>query len=225
MSFSQRSQRLGLAAALSVALASLSGCAFSDVTIEPPRASPPIRSLGRGREIALVTAFDDRRPQPERCGMQKNGYNMDTADVNCTLPPPKWLSDALARGLQNAGFVVTAAPSPSPTAARVEGDVLQFFVEPKLGFFTFTPEADIAVRLKVSTPSGLRAERVFYFKSEEVSFVGLEYNFQAAADVSTSQAVIGMVQAIAGLLDRYPGAAQPTPTAAPLALASWEVAR
>jgi hypothetical protein len=208
------------------ALALLSGCAFSDITIEPPRAAPAAgRTLGRGREIALVTAFEDRRPQPDRCGMQKNGYNMDTADVNCTLPPPKWLADALARGLQDAGFVVTASPSPSPTAARVEGDVLQFFVEPKLGFFTFTPEADISVRLKVSTPSGLRAERVFYFKSEEVSFVGLEYNFQAAAELSTTQAVTTMVQAIAGLLDRYPGAAQPTTTAAPLALAGWEARR
>jgi hypothetical protein len=66
-----------------------------------------------------------------------------------------------------------------------------------------SPEADISVKLVVSTPSGLRAERVFYVKGVEDSFTAAEYNFQAAAVTATQQAVDAMVRAIASLLDRY----------------------
>jgi hypothetical protein len=62
---------------------------------------------------------------------------------------------------------------------RLEGKLLQFFVEPKVGFVTFTPEADIHVRLVASSPSGLLAERDFYVKGEETSLIGTENNFQS----------------------------------------------
>lgn len=190
----------------------VSGCAFEGVMIEPPAAPPTTlpRTFGRGREIALASVFVDRRAQPHRCGMQKNGYNMDTADVTCALEPARWVPDALARGLASAGFVVTAAPSPSPAAVRVEGDVLQFFVEPVVGAFTFSPEADISVRLRVSTADGLYAERTFYVKAAETAMTGLEENFQAAAERATSRAVHALVVAIAELLDRHPPATVPT---------------
>jgi hypothetical protein len=191
----------------------LQGCAFIDVSIQPPPGPPSGLSStrGRGREIALVTAFEDNRPDTSRCGMQKNGYNSDTANVNCKVPPGRWLANALAQGLSASGFVVTASPSPSPTAVRVGGDVVQFFVEPKLSAFTASPEADISVRLRVTSPSGLSADRLFYFKAEEVSMASTEDNFQLAADSATAQAVRVMVAAIADLLDRYPQVGAPTP--------------
>jgi hypothetical protein len=137
--------------------------------------------------------------------MQKNGYNMDTASVYCTVPPSEWLSQALEQGLVNAGFHVrTQKQAQSSSAVRINGAVLQFFVEPEVGAITFTPEADISLKLIVTSQSGLRAERVFYVKGVETSLVGTEENFQKATDASTTQAVTAMVGAIGSLLDRYP---------------------
>lgn len=137
--------------------------------------------------------------------MQKNGFGMDTADLQCTVPPPVWLSESLARALTTAGFRVNTNPAMQrPASVRIDGTVLQFFVEPDVGFFTFTPEADISVKLVVSSQSGLYAERTFYFKGVETSFVGTEDKFQRAADTATKQAVTVMVKAITTLLDRYP---------------------
>ncbi len=193
------------------------GCAFVDLNVAPPNANGLIEqsSIGRGREIVLDASFADRRPFPSRCGMQKNGYNIDTADVKCIVSPPVWLSAALEQGLVNAGFRVRKSNEPgTATAVHIEGAVLQFFVEPDVGFVTFTPEADISVKLVVTSASGLRAERVFYVKGTEESLVGTEDNFQKAADDGTRQVVQAMVTAIATLLDRYPQLGAPNTSAA-----------
>jgi hypothetical protein len=100
---------------------------------------------------------------------------------------------------------------------HVRGEVQQFFVEPVLGVFTFSPEADMAVRLVVSTASGLFAERRFYFKASQTAIAGTEDMFQSASDAVTRDTVQGMVDAIVTLLNRYPtlGAA-PQPEAVAL---------
>ena len=162
--------------------------------------------IGRGREIVLAGPLADVRLDRSRCGMKKNGYNSDTASIHCAVPPPQWLTQALADGLHAAGFVVTAAPSSPAPAAFVNGQVVQFFVEPKVGFLSFNPEADIAVTLTVSTSSGLVADRRFYWKAVHGAVAGTDDVFQAAADEATVEAVQGMVVAIAALLDRYPTA-------------------
>jgi hypothetical protein len=137
--------------------------------------------------------------------MQKNGFGMETADVVCSVPPPVWLAQTLTHALTTAGFRVNTNPAMQrPSSLRIDGTVLQFFVEPDLGFFTFTPEADLSVKLVASSQSGLYAERTFYFKGIETSMVGTESNFQKASDTATTQAVTVMVKAIAALLDRYP---------------------
>jgi Uncharacterized lipoprotein len=196
------------------------GCAFIPVTVEPPAASESIRpsSIGRGREIVLAMPLEDARMDRSRCGTQKDAYNLETADVVCKLPPAYWLAQALSQGLQASGYVVTTAPSDAPSSVRVSGQVLQFFVEPKVGFFTFSPEADISVRLTMSTPSGLLAERTFYFKADQAAIVGLEANFQSASAAATQQAVRGMVLAITSLLDRHPELGPPR--GAPVAVAA-----
>jgi hypothetical protein len=93
---------------------------------------------------------------------------------------------------------------------HVHGEVQQFFVEPVLGFFTFSPEADVAVRLVVSTSSGLLAERRFYFKASHEALVGTEDKFQSASDAVTRDTVQGMVDAIVTLLNRYPALGAPS---------------
>jgi hypothetical protein len=195
-----------------VPLMALSGCALTDVTIQPTTlagAIPPT-NVGRDRVVVMETPFVDGRGSPERCGMKKNGYGMDTAAIQCGVPPTDWVAGALTDGLQRAGFRVVYGASPTPSTPRIQGQVTQFFVEPKLGFFTYTPEADIGVRLQVTTASGLLAQREFYFKGEEalVGF-GTKDVFEDAADHATVKATREMVAAIVALLDRYPGLGEP----------------
>lgn len=193
------------------------GCAFVDLKVSPPPEQDMVQpsNLGRGR-VVLLMPFADQRSMPQRCGMQKNGYNMDTASAYCEVPPPLWLSQALTQGLTSAGFRVVSSPAgQGASAVQIEGAVLQFFIEPDIGFMTVSPEADISVKLVVTSRSGLRAERTFYFKGIEVSLLSTEENFQRAANTATRQAVTEMVRAIASLLDRFPPLGLPEAGAAP----------
>lgn len=115
----------------------------------------------------------------------------------------------------SAGFRVRTSPeAQQASSVRVDGTVLQFFAEPVVGAFSASPEADISVKLVLTSPSGLRAERVFYLKGTEPSLMSTENNFQKAVDSSTRQAVTAMVSAIASLLDRYPQLGAPGATSA-----------
>jgi hypothetical protein len=149
--------------------------------------------------------FADHRPNHERCGMKKNGYGMDTANAQCAVPPAQWMAKALSQGLSSAGYRVFVNPvTPAPSSVRVHGTLLQFFVEPHLGVFTYTPETDISIKLAVTSPTGLKAERTFYLKSVETSAFGTEENFQKSASTATRDTVAAMVDAITSLLNLYP---------------------
>jgi len=204
--------RTALAAAM-LALGG-AGCAFTPVHVYPPAAREVsgISTVGRGREIAVQTPFDDERPDRSRCGTQKNSYNTETADVICDLPPTQWVANALVQGLERAGFRVVPFDAPStPMIVRVHGDLEQFFVEPLPGFFTIDVDADIAVRLVVTSPSGLHAERRFYFKGVKEAVMATESRFEAVSVAATQRAVQTMVRAIVALLDRYPELGKPPP--------------
>ncbi len=190
---------------LAVPLLSLVGCAFHDLRVTPPEG--PIGSNlsgGNQRSVQVIVPFADDRPVRSRCGMQKNGYNADTANVYCSAEPAQWLADLLATELQATGFKVISASQASAGAVRLEGSLLQFFVEPKVGAFTFSPEADIHVRLVARSPSGLLAERDFYVKGTETSLVGVESNFQAATTSAARSIIKDMVGAVLALMNRYP---------------------
>lgn len=194
--------------------AGVSGCAFTQVNIRPPAPEEliPTSVVGRARAVSVDVPFDDQRLDRSRCGTQKNGYNTETAPVVCQVPPETWLASALMQGLERSGFHAVANSPWGPATVRIHGELQQFFVEPKLNVFTFEPEADIAVRLVVTSASGLNAERRFYFKGVKPALLGTEDQFQAASRMATQAAVQAMVQAIVSLLDRYPALGTTSPT-------------
>jgi hypothetical protein len=203
------------------------GCAFTNVDVHPPDA-PPAAQLeaqgrggpGRGREVIVHAPFADARYELTRCGMQKNGYNMDTADVKCTEPPGRWVADALAVELLRAGYKPLRADAvPGPTTIVVSGTVHQLFLEPKHNFWTLTVEGDVSARLVVSTANGLLAERGFYVKGEDTGLASTEATFQASADHATRQIARSMVVALTQLLERYPDLGTPS-ASAPLAVST-----
>jgi hypothetical protein len=201
------------------------GCAFSTVHVQPPptktEAKPDGR--GRGREVIVVAPFDDARAY-DRCGMQMNGYRMDTADVVCDVPPGRWLSDAFAAALSREGYRVLAADAvPGPSTIVVRGSVQKLFLEPH-DTLTRTVEGDFSVHLVVKTASGLRAERTFYVKGKQSDLASTEAVFQAAADDATTNIAFDMTTKLTELLERYPDLGAPQATRA-VALSNGEGAR
>lgn len=193
-----------------------SGCALTDLTLNPPPHGKVTAAsqIGAGREILLIVPFADRRTTPERCGMKKNGWNMDTADIHCSAPPGGWLAQLLAEELRAAGFRVGTDPREAGSGAlRLDGVLSQFFVEPKADAFTVTPEADIALRLVATSRSGLHAHRRFYMKGRQPSLFGFEENFRLASEAAVRQMLARVVEAVAELVRQYPQLGQPPPIA------------
>jgi hypothetical protein len=151
--------------AVALGTTALAGCAFVDVQLEPVTAIDSLPNVGAGREV-LVSPFVDSRPA-RRCGMKKNGFNTDTANVLC---PESNMGFAVGRifrdYLHAAGFaVVTMEQRRSADPLFIHGRVDQLFVEPVLAFFTSTVETDFGVYVLAQTQSGMTAERYFYVKA------------------------------------------------------------
>lgn len=190
-----------------------SGCAFTDINLKLPTTFSGKRlSGGDGREIVIVTPFADQRDIQERCGMQKNGYNMDTADALCDVSPAARLAELLAGALRNAGFEVkTAGEAEKLSGVEIEGTLLKFFVEPVMGFAMGSLETDVHVRLVASSRNGLNAERSFFIKGTRSAVASSAGNFQRSVDDAIEQTIRQMVAAIISLFNRYPQLGQFAP--------------
>jgi hypothetical protein len=189
-----------------LALAAIAGCAFGDVTIKPPTARDVATGShrGQGREIVLVRPFENGRGQA-RCGMKKNGYNADTANVLCSAAPEVALANLVAGQLAAAGFEVLDDPADAePSTIVLTGVLEQVFIEPKMDYFTATFETDLALKLTAKTGTGLRAARTFYLKGEEATYFASPEDMQRSLTSATRQLVLGVVGAVANLADRYP---------------------
>jgi hypothetical protein len=171
---------------------------------------------GNGRQVVGVQPFADERQIRDRCGMQKNGYNMDTADAVCDVAPEAWIARLLADELRASGFSVLQPDTPHrPGALRVEGALLKIFVEPVIGAWTGSVEADLSVRLHATTETGLEAQRTFFVKGwKGGQLASTMQPFHTALDRATQAMLDEMVRAIVELMDRNPelgrGGAGPT---------------
>lgn len=182
----------------------LAGCAFTDVPITLPMAPTTNLRGGEGRQIVIASGFRDERAFRDKCGIQKNGYNMETAKATCSMDPATWVAQALARELQTAGFTVVTKEVAKPSALQLNGSLLQIFVEPVMGFSTISLETDIHVKLVATSETGLLAERSFFVKGVESGLVARAGNFQTSADKATQAIMHDMVAAIISLMNRYP---------------------
>jgi len=162
-------------------------------------------SGGANREVVVVMPFSDERTIRNRCGMQKNGYNMDMGNASCDQEPNVWIAKLFADELQASGFHVVAEGKPdTPNALVVNGALLKLFVEPVLGWWSGSLEADLQVRLVVTTDSGLHAERTFFAKGVKHVMGFVTPLFEAALLNGSQDIIDQMVRAIVELADQYP---------------------
>ena len=189
-------------------LASLSSaCAFTDIPLTlPTQGLEHTISGGRNRQVIVVVPFSDAREITNRCGMQKNGYNMDTADAVCQSDPNAWIAQLIADELRASGFsVLEEGAEHRPGALHVEGSLLKIFVEPVIGAWTGSLEADLSLKLSATTETGLEAERTFFVKGwKGGQLASTMQPYHTALHRATQAIVEEVVRAILELLDRYP---------------------
>ena len=196
-----------IAPLLLAAVVPLSGCAFTNIPITLPTDGLATTIPGGGeRHVTVSIPFKDDRTIRDRCGMQKNGYNMDTADAVCQSDPSVWIAQLLAEELRASGFtVLREGDEPRPTALQVEGSLTKLFIEPVIGAWSGSLEADLAVSLRVSTATGLSAERSFSVKGwKGGSMVSTAQPYHTALHRGTQALLEEMVRAIIELADAYP---------------------
>lgn len=200
-----------LALVLFGAVLATSGCAFTDINMRMPADVEDVPgSVGAGRSISVVVPFVESRGEHiARCGMQKNGYNMDTADATCSKPPTQWIGTLLAQELRQAGFDVSVVPTPGGMSNEnvpvVEGELVKLFVEPVIGFWSGSLEADLHVNLRVRRGDGLDAQRDFFQKGIRSGVMAsVTPIYETALTRATNEIVWEMVAEVANLLDKYP---------------------
>jgi hypothetical protein len=184
-----------------------SGCAFTDIPLTlPTKGLENTIAGGNGRQVVVIVPFSDDRTIRERCGMQKNGYNMDTADAICQSDPNAWIATLLADELRASGFSVLGADAdPRPSALRIEGSLLKIFVEPVIGAWTGSLEADLSVKLRATSGTGLEAERTFFVKGWKGGVLASTAQpYHTALHRATQTFLEEMVRAILQLMNDYP---------------------
>ena len=185
-------------------LSLLTACAFVDPHIAPTTRLQDQRTelVGGGRVLVVQMPFVDQRLIKDRCGMQKNGYGMDTASVICDADPTVWIAKLFVQELRAAGFVVkTDRKSSTVNDIKIHGSLLKLFSEPVPPVI----ETDIHIKLIASTDNGFSAERSFFVKNlQSVSWGSYTGYCQQSIDKATRKVIQDMVSSIVVLLIRYP---------------------
>lgn len=183
------------------------GCAFTDIPLDMPnsRLEAPI-SGGNNRSIIVIQPFSDNRSDTSRCGMKKNGYNMDTANAVCKTTPEEWLAQQLTDELRASGFnVVTEKPSVKTNALILRGSISKLFIEPVLGFWSGSLETDIQVKLTASSNNGLFGERTFFVKGVKKGvIISTSSPYKTSLKRAADEILTKMVEAVHALMNQYP---------------------
>lgn len=192
-------------AVLFLATASLAnaGCALDTGEVGPPtRPAPVTTTQGALREILVVDPFADARTSPS-CGQKKNGFGMNTAQIDCSTPPGRWVSEALAKGFAQNGYIVLP-PGTKPRASTyvVSGTVKEFFMSPDVDISKAMNKMIIAVQLDVTMPNGATSERDFHEMGQSLMTAEDNNGFDKAADSATMQLVGETVESVGQLLQK-----------------------
>jgi hypothetical protein len=177
----------------------LDGCALTSghVRLEAARLTVPV-TTGAGREVIIFPA-EDQRSDVHRCGVKRNTYGSETANVYCEPPPAQWLSEVVLRSVDKAGFkVVTTQTAKSPDPLRLRLTLNHLFVDQVPGFVTVSLLADVHVTITAETSTGLSAERSFCVRGERdvpaVIDAGLQSSFDQAAQSLADEIVLALVE-------------------------------
>lgn len=185
----------------------LGGCALTDGHVRlNPVPSGTAAQGGQGREVIVFPVVDERADS-NRCGVKRNTWEAETADVLCEPEPRQWLGELVLRAVDRAGFkVVTTQTARSADPLHLRIKLKHLFIDQVNGVVTLALITDAHVVIEAETPSGLVAKRSFFAKSRNEVLGVLDSGLQASMDEAVDQLAKEMVTALIGLNARYPSA-------------------
>lgn len=224
-----RGSRVGIAAAILLA-----GCAVGTdrVTLLDPMGPQPERwrasyveavadyqspSPGPDAPGFVLTAIEDRRPDPSAVGVQKNGFGMEVGSVK--LAEGTRLSELLARHLQScfrrAGFELFLDPQQAGTpAGRVEVAIDALWTEFDPGFWTVAAlsQAEIEVLIRPAEGQEPLLAETFEGHGEVRGLTVTRWKFEQSLNEAWAQALQALETALeTDLASRLQGAGSPSP--------------
>jgi uncharacterized lipoprotein YajG len=134
------------------------GCALITSTIDIPYqpVSTAASIPGASVETVSVTATDMRTTYRDRVGTKKNSYGMEMAAIVPAVDPTVSLTNAFEQELKARGFRI------GPGGVSVKIELVRFYNDHKVGFFTADAVANVAFNIKISGPDGRSAFSKFY---------------------------------------------------------------
>lgn len=188
--------------ALMIVIGALSGCAFSNIPVTLPT-QPTSGYSGGDNRVLIVPKFIDQRQIKDRIGMQKNGYGMDTASAMADQNVDAWLAERLTAELRAVGFQVVGAGAQAK-GTQIQGYVIKLFAEPVQQWTTMDLETDLAVRIELSRPDGLEAERRYFIKGVEQGMMSLSGAFNGSVSKTSDALMKRLIPDIINLLNKFP---------------------
>jgi hypothetical protein len=145
----------------------IGGCAYMDSTLTLAHTPVMEKAVSTAYPVFLARV-SDRRPTQNRIGCKKTGTGSESADIFLDVKLTDWFGGVMNEEFRRSGLRL--APD-DPQVARIEVDLLDFFVEPEIHFWSSTQlfavvHAEVTVRL----PQGTTFARRFAAHNDE-SFV------------------------------------------------------
>jgi uncharacterized lipoprotein len=157
-----------------------SACALTteniDVPYQPAGKAGPVD--GASAATVSITGVDGRTAYRDRVSSKKNGYGMEMAAIVANNNIPQTVGNAIQQELSAQGFKI------GPGHAEVSAEVVKFYNDFKIGFFSGDAYAEVALNVKVLT----QGKTLVYAKYYEAN--GTEPNIQLATGDNARAALI-----------------------------------
>jgi uncharacterized lipoprotein YajG len=193
---------LGCTLVLGVVLSLLmTACVAVDQTVKLPEVRVSDQGVGKpSAGVVIVSPVTDQREIRDYIGVKKTAFGIPTAKIYPDRNVAVWLRERLKAELRTAGFDI--ARKGQPPSATVELALVRFFVEPVLGWDTEKFETDLAVRVKVTPPSGNSAEREYRTRGVAEGRTPSEKNYTPSLEQATAELMKRLVPDILDLAGR-----------------------
>jgi uncharacterized lipoprotein YajG len=171
---------------------SVSACALSEDTVSLQyRPMAAVAEVAGAKQVGIVVAVADARTDHrDRVSVKKNGYGMEMAAIRSDRDVTLILKEAIETELRARGFRVGEG------SAQAKADLLKFYNDFKIGFFSGDAVAEITFNVQVVANDGT----ILY--SKPVSSTGKAPDILLASGSNAKTALEnGLQTAVANLMN------------------------
>lgn len=178
------------------------GCAYVDSTLTLSHMPVMEQAVSTPYPVFLARV-SDRRPSQNRIGCKKGGWGSESADLFLDVRLGDWFGGVMNEEFRRAGL--NLAPD-DPQAARIEVDLLDFFVEPEINFGSKHLFAVVHAEVTVRLPKGTTFARRFAAHTDDTFLMITDGSYTKMLEEAAMDWMAEAVVEILRLLQRQPRA-------------------